>query len=106
MDAGPIEVRVTPHSSLSSWDGRGARQTKAKADGGGDKMKKRAREREREAVSCLQTREVILRRETSHKEVEKRGKRNGHEIRTKEFYKMFLLYRPEIGCSEEEKRKR
>lgn len=44
MVAGPMEVRVTPHSSLSSWDGRGARQTKAKADGGGDKMKKRARE--------------------------------------------------------------
>lgn len=41
MVAGPMEVRVTPHSSLSSWDGRGARQTKAKADGGGDKMKKR-----------------------------------------------------------------
>ncbi len=33
--AGPMEVRVTPHSSLSSWDGRGAGQTKAKADGGG-----------------------------------------------------------------------
>lgn len=50
-----MEVRVTPHSSLSSWDGRGARQTKAKADGGGDKMKKRARERERERSCQLPT---------------------------------------------------
>lgn len=56
MVAGPMEVRVTPHSSLSSWDGRGAGQTKAKADGGGEEgmerggtqMKKRARETERE----------------------------------------------------------
>ncbi len=50
MVAGPMEVRVTPHSSLSSWDGRGAGQTKAKADGkeGGVQMKKRARETERE----------------------------------------------------------
>lgn len=61
MVAGPMEVRVTPHSSLSSWDGRGARQTKAKADGGGDKMKKRAREtqkgreREEERVSERET---------------------------------------------------
>lgn len=31
---GPMEVRVTPHSSSLSWDGIGARQTKAKADGG------------------------------------------------------------------------
>ncbi len=37
MVAGPMEVRVTPHSSLSSWDGRGAGQTKAKADGGGER---------------------------------------------------------------------
>lgn len=29
-----MEVRVTPHSSSLSWDGIGARQTKAKADGG------------------------------------------------------------------------
>ena len=42
-----MEVRVTLHSSLSSWDGRGARQTKANADGG-EQMKKRARETERE----------------------------------------------------------
>lgn len=31
----PMEVRVTPHSSFLSWDGRGARETKAKADGEG-----------------------------------------------------------------------
>lgn len=77
-----MEVRVTPHSSLSSWDGRGARQTKAKADGGGDKMKTRARERDtergrerkrerethtqREKLSAVY-RQEILRRETSHK---------------------------------------
>lgn len=28
--ARPMEVRVTPHSSLSSWDERGPEQTKAK----------------------------------------------------------------------------
>lgn len=56
----------------------------------------------KEAVSCLQTGEAILRRETSHKEVENREeKKERHEIRTKEIYKMFLLYRTEIGCREE-----
>lgn len=30
---GLIEVRVTPHSSLSSWDERRPKQTKVKADG-------------------------------------------------------------------------
>lgn len=44
-----MEVRVTPHSSFLSWDGRGAGETKAKADGsacvwGGWQMKKRAKE--------------------------------------------------------------
>lgn len=83
-------------------------------------MKKRARETEREREkekltkkserSCqLPTdREVILKREPSHKEVEKkekRGEKNGHEMRTKEIRKMFLLYRPEIGCSEEKEKK-
>lgn len=56
MDAGPMEVRVTPHSSLSSWDGRGAGQTKAKADGGGgvgtdEKESYRDREREKEKLT-------------------------------------------------------
>lgn len=63
----------------------------------------------KEAVSCLQTGEAILRRETSHKEVEKREegkKRKRHEIRTKEIYKMFLLYGPEIGCREEKEKSR
>lgn len=88
-----MEVRVTPHSSLSSWDGRGARQTKAKADGGGDKMKKRAREtqkgkerwresewkRERETHTLREKlsavyRQGILRRETSHKGIWKKKK--------------------------------
>lgn len=84
----PMEVRVTPHSSLSSWDGRGAGQTKAKADGGGEQMKKRAggteREREKEKLtkkserSCqLPTdRAAILKREPSRKEV-RGGKRGG-----------------------------
>ena len=62
----------------------------------------------KEAVSCLQTGEAILRREMSHKEVEKREekKRRRHEIRTKEIYKMLLLYRPEIGCREEKEKRR
>lgn len=47
MVTGPMEVRVTLHSSLSSWDGRGAGQTKAKADGG-VWMKKSTRETRRE----------------------------------------------------------
>lgn len=50
---GPMEVRVTPHSSLSSWDERGPEQTKAKADGEGrrvrreEKRQRRGREREK-----------------------------------------------------------
>lgn len=38
--SGPMEVRVTPHSSLSSWDERGPKQTKAKADGEGWRVRR------------------------------------------------------------------
>jgi len=124
---GPMEVRVTPHSSLSSWDGRGAEQTKAKADGErrgggwGAQMKMSATEREKEKLTKKSERscqppsdedgEAILRRETSHKEVErKKGRgekeRERHEKRTKEIHKMFLLYRHEIGCGEEREKER
>lgn len=41
----PMEVRVTPHSSLSSWDERGPEQTKAKADGEGRMEKKKEKEK-------------------------------------------------------------
>lgn len=34
----------------------------------------------------------------------KKGKR--HEKRTKEICKMFLLYRPEIGCREKKEKRR
>lgn len=37
---GPMEVRVTPHSSLSSWDERGPEHTKAKADGEGRRVRR------------------------------------------------------------------
>lgn len=115
-----MEVRVTPHSSLSSWDGRGAGQTKAKADGGGGADEKEGwrdgeREREKEKLtkkserSCqLPTdRAAILKREPSRKEVRRgRGRKtNWHEMRTKEIHEMFLLYRPEIGCREEKEKK-
>ncbi len=42
--AKPMEVRVTPHSSLSSWDERGSEQTKAKQmekDEGREKKQKK-----------------------------------------------------------------
>lgn len=54
-------------------------------------------------------RAVILKREPSRKEVkggrEEGGGANWHEMRTKEIRKMFLLYRPEIGCSGEKEKK-
>lgn len=102
----PTEVRVTPHSSLSSWDERGPKQTKAKADGEGW-MERRKKKREKkkfgqrkmkEAVSCLQMKigQPTLRGEArkggEKKECHKK-KRTGIKKKEQEKnYKMFLLY--------------
>lgn len=93
----PMEVRVTPHSSLSSWDERGPEQTKAKADGEGLMEKKERKKWTKKSERSCQLPANEDRGADSERGGGKRRKHLDKKGRvqkiTSENYKMFLPYR-------------
>lgn len=77
----------------------------------GEREKEKLTKKSERSCQLPTDRAAILKREPSRKEVRVclcvcgawGGER--HEMRTKEIRKMFLLYRPEIGCSVGEEKK-
>lgn len=68
-----MEVRVTLHSSLSSWDERRPKQTKAKADGEG-RIEKKIRQTKKSERNCLLQMKI-------GNQVQKRKTGGGHKKR-------------------------
>lgn len=108
--ARPMEVRVTPHSSLSSWDERRPEQTKAKQmekDEGREKKWKKGRRKgkmtKKSERSCQlpanEDGELILKGKAAgrKRKEETREQKKKRMRKKKENYKMFLPYRHKIG---------